>query len=153
MFRCNNLIIIYLDDVSAYIHICKDDINDYLKANKMDLTDFDSIEDCATYFINCDLDLLKENIINFDMSDYDKILVEAKIGTWRGSFSGHAYYVNLYNAVIDNMQDVNIVFYDRKNTTLQLKASHHDGDNTFKFYKIVKGKKRAIKSIDFLLYR
>lgn len=85
-------------------------------------------------------------INNFDKNiKYDQILCCADFGLWYGRRQATANFNNLFTAFYKCIEDCNTVYYDNKNTTLKLKAIHHDGVNYYKFYKIVNNRKKAIK--------
>lgn len=93
-----------------------------------------------------DYTILKENILHFDKNaSYDNIIVFASLGLWYGRRQAHKEFKTLYDAVTLCAEDENKLYFKRKNTTLMLDALHHDGCNVFKFYKVIKGKKYAIK--------
>ena len=89
---------------------------------------------------------LKENILSFDnKTNYEKIIVFANLGLWYGRRAGVKKFNTLFDAISFCTEDANKLFYTTKNSTLKLEAIHHDGVNYFKFYKLIKGKKYAIK--------
>lgn len=135
--------IIYNDDVYSYMHLYKNDLIEFLNENEIEPQP-NELEDAAYLFINDDLESIKSDVKRFDNKNNYKILVVADLGLWRGRVNGKATYKNLYDAVFDNMQDTNILYFKNVNSTLTLGAQHHDGCNYFKFYKLVKGKKYAI---------
>ena len=99
-----------------------------------------------------DIIYLREDIANFDeFIPYEKILIVADLGLWYGRKQFTTTVASLYEAISKASEDYNTFYFKNKNATLSLKAIHHDGTNNFKFYKIIKGKKYAIKYND--IYR
>lgn len=94
---------------------------------------------------------LRELIINYDNNNkYDCIRCEADFGLWYGRRKAAKHFKTLQDAFYTCIYDSNVVYFDKTNTTLKLKAVHHDGTNFYKFYKIINNKKRAIKIKSFL---
>ena len=147
MINYNKLNVLFLDDTYAYIDIYRRDILEYLAEYDIDPMP-DNIEDAALEMISADIETIKESIKNFDTKNNYKIYVAASLGLWRGVVHGHAVYNNLYDAIFNQAQDINILYFKDKRSALTLDASHHDGTNNFKFYKVVNGKRYAIKYND-----
>ena len=93
-----------------------------------------------------------ENIINNfdDLFIYDSILCIADLGLWYGRRQGQKHFKNLYDAIQSCAYDYNKLYFDKKNTTLKMSATHHDGVNYYKFYKVINNKKYAIKFNDLI---
>ena len=149
MLQANKTILIYTNDLYAYQKLNINDILEYLQDSGIDPTP-NAIEDAAGELIDNDYLYLADLVKNYDKQNNNKIYVKASLGLWRGRVNGWRVYDNLFIALFDNIQDINAVYFESKKTTLTLAASHHDGDNYFKFYKLVNGKKYAIKTEDFL---
>jgi len=91
-------------------------------------------------------DDLEDAVKNYDnKSKYDCVLVVANLGLWYGRRQAQKTFKNLYTALQTCAEQENKVYFDNKKTTLKLNAYHHDGINLFKFYKVVNGRKYAIK--------
>lgn len=142
----DNLRVLFMDDINAYIDLYKSDIIEFLNNNDMDLTPC-NIEDGASELISADYEYFMDSVLHFDLSNYDYILIDIKLGLWSGERVFKAKTKTLKEAITKALQDINII-YIKNNSTLQLSASHHDGENNFKFYKVIHGKKYAIKYND-----
>lgn len=149
MLQYNNLKVLYMDDVNAYIHLYKNDIINNLIEREEEASE-DAIYNEAEYMINDDYLSLADLIKEFDIKNNCKIYVDASLGLWRGVVHGHAVFNSLHNALFNHVEDINIIYFKNNRCTLQLDASHHDGSNNFKFYKIINNKKYAIKAEDLL---
>lgn len=145
-----NEIILFNDSLYDYIENNKNDIINYLKENDIDPT-VNNIDDAASDFINFDyVDFIKA-IQRYDNTTvYDYIVITGSLGLWYGRRNIKVHFNSLYDAVVSAMQDNNKLYFKRKNCTLSLSAYHHDGENIHQFYKIVKGKKYAIKYNDLI---
>ena len=92
---------------------------------------------------------LKELFNNYESKrNYEKILICADLGLWYGRRAGRKEFNNINDCIFKFCEDYNIFYFKNKNATLTLAAYHHDGVNIFKFYKIIKNKKYAIKYND-----
>lgn len=109
------------------------------------INDFDSkLNDDAIY------NDITRAFINFDKNNTGGVFIVYDLGLWHGRRQGTAYKRSLNDAIMLCLQDYNMIYFNKKNTTLSLAAHHHDGVNCFKFYKIIKGKKYAIKYADII---
>ena len=145
------MIILFNDDVIEYIEKNKADIAESIKEDDRYPT-AEAIEEEAYSWIKTDWDYLRDDVATFDeVSQYTKIIIEGDLGLWYGRRKIVAKCDTLFEALTKAMEDYNTLFFKNKNATLQLKAIHHDGVNYFKFYKVIKGKKYAIKYND--IYR
>lgn len=145
-------IIIYSDDVCEYVQNYKSDICEYLKENDTPIND-NNIFDEAQNNINAYYEDIKNTLSAYDNNNnYKSILVVACLGLWYGKRQAQKHFNSLYNAVLYCFEDINALYFERKNTTLTLSATHHDGTNIFKFYVIKNGKKYAIKLNDIEVY-
>jgi len=150
MKKENKIIKVYSDDIYNYIDLRRADILEYLNENDIDATP-DNIEDCAYMFIDDDKQYLYECIAHFDKhAKYNKILVAFSLGLWNGTRNGRAYCKTLSEAIHKASEDINEIYFNNKNSALSMNACHHDGENNYKFYKIVNGKKYAIKYAEFM---
>lgn len=141
--------------------IYNDDLYDFIDNNKSDLIsaikDDDGTPDNATIinyasdWIAADYDYLCDDVSRFDeITQAQKIYIDASLGLWYGRRKASATFKTLYEAIRKCFLDSNKLYFKNKNTTLTLEASHHDGVNVYKFYKIIKGKKYAIKYGDIM---
>jgi len=141
----------YHDDAYRYMQENKETIKDEIKENNEALY----IDDDMLYRQAADdLDYLYYDLVNclkeYDLKNDNKILIVASLGLWYGRRQATAVINNLYNAVHKCLQDQNELYFEKNNTTLNIKASHHDGVNYYKLYKLVNGRKYAIKLNDLL---
>lgn len=112
----------------------------------------DAITEQATAEISEQYDEIKNAVKSFDnKKQYNKIYCVASLGLWSGRKRCTGCAASLEKAMFYLFEDQNKVFFKNKNSTLTLEAIHHDGANIFKFYKVVNGKKCAIKYND--IYR
>ena len=138
------IIKLFYDDVNEYIDDFKEDIIETLKEDGIEATE-DAIYEEAQHNIDWALEDFKNGLRFFDnITDYDSILIEATLGLWNRTVTGKATANKLYDAVFAYVEDYNLFYFKDKRSTLTLKATHHDGDNYFKFYKVKNGKKYAI---------
>lgn len=145
-------IIIYSDDLNEYIENNNDVIIDYLNDNELSVN-YTNKAEAAASLIDEDWLELADAIKRFDNKiKYNKIYVEASLGLWYGRIKAHGSFTSLFNAVYKCCEDSNTFYFKNNNTTLQLDAIHHDGGNCFKFYKVVNGRKHAIKINEFWNY-
>lgn len=151
MKKENKKIVVFTDDIYDYMQNNKKYILEYLSNNDIDATP-DNIEDGAHALIDFDFDYFTDLINNFDLSAYDKILVVYSLGLWNGTRHGSAYCDTLAEAIQKSAYDINEVYFNNKKSTLSMNACHHDGENNYKFYKIVNGKKYAIKYAEFMQF-
>lgn len=135
--------IIYNDNIIDVIDENKSLLIDSLKDNDAEPTETNIINE-AQSMIDDDANNLRETIRNFDIVNKYKILVVASLGLWYGCRAATKIFDSLECAIYPCLEDVNTIYFKKSNTTLTLDATHHDGNNNFKFYKVVKGKKYAI---------
>lgn len=141
------MIVIYNDDLSAYIDANKEYIKDFLNDMQIFINDETITEQAQSEIIEGYSELLND-VANFDKTtQYNKILCVASLGLWYGTKKAQRYFKDLKSALY--FEDQNKLYFKNKNSTLTLQAVHHDGVNIFKFYKIVDGKRYAIKNKDF----
>lgn len=140
-------ITIYNDDLCAYIDAYNDDIIASLKDNDADINDNNIFEE-ARRMTDADFDDLRYSLGRFDKNNNCNVYASASLGLWYGRVQAHRIFANLQDAVQSCFEDVNAVYFDNKRCTLTLRATHHDGENIIKFYKIIQGKKRAITYAD-----
>ena len=138
---------IYNDNLYEYIDNYKNDILATLKDYDIEATEKNIITE-AQSCIDSDYEYLKDILIHFDRIENKKIFVCGVLGLWNSKPNVKKVFNSLYSAVVFCLQDINELYFKKNNTTLQLSAAHHDGINTFKFYKLIKGKKYAIKYDD-----
>ena len=139
---------IYNDSISEYLENYNDDVLEFLKNNDIDPTP-NNKEDAAQFLIDSAADDLYAAINYFDnVNKYDSIKVIANFGLWYGRRKANATFKTLKEAFYKCVADNNKVYFKKANTTLLLKAYHHDGCNCFAFYKVVNNKKYAIKLND-----
>ena len=142
------MIKIYDDNIIDYVYNYKKDIIASLKDNDIIVND-ENIQAEAQAWIDSDAEYLKEIITHYDnYYDNNIIYIDASLGLWYGRKKAHKTVTSLYSGIFSLIQDVNTLYFMRKNGALTLKAIHHDGVNYFKFYRIVDGKKYAIKYDD-----
>lgn len=142
--------VIYNSDIYEYMLNNDDAIIQYLNDYGIDPLP-NAKEDAAIQLIDDDYLLLTQLINNFDKKvKYQKIYVDATLGLWRGTVKTNATFKTLFNAIFKCLEDVNKVYFKKQNSALTIEASHHDGTNIFKFYKVVGGKKYAINQKDLL---
>lgn len=142
--------IFYSDDVMEYVTDNEKEIKEYLKSIDEDITEDNiykqaqnEIEDAYFNLLSC----LREYKLK---NSYDEILIVADLGLWYGRRKATKKIDDLVIALGYCMEDVNKLYFKNKNSTLNLQAYHHDGVNNFKFYKVIKNKKYAIKLSDLL---
>lgn len=137
------------------IKLLTDDVSEYVQDNKQflieTLQDDDkeannkNIDSLALEMIEQDTTELKQAARSFDaVGGFDKIQVCAVLGLWYGKRTGSKTFNTLSECITRFCEDQNTFYFKRKNTTLTLAASHHDGVNLFKFYYIKNGKRYAI---------
>ena len=144
------MLTIYNDDIYNYIDENIEMIRGYLIDNGRDPQP-NEIEDAVYELLNDDWAELRQSFINYDKNnEYDYILCAGVLGLWYGKRKAAARFNSLYDATVSCMYDSNIFYVKNKNAALSLKAYHHDGINNFKFYKVIKGKKYAIKYNDII---
>ena len=132
------------DDVSEYVQQNENYIKDVLKEYETEPTPH-NIDIEAQAQINDNIEDLRQAAESFDIvGGFDKIKVCAVLGLWYGNRTGSATFNTLSECITKYCEDQNTFYFKRKNTTLTLAASHHDGTNIFKFYYIKNGKKYAI---------
>ena len=141
--------IIYTDDVYTYMNNNTDSILEYLNDNEIEPHP-NNKEDAALQLMDDDYLHLTDLINNFDKTNNNKILVCGVLSLWYGSIKVKKNFDSLFNAVFKCYEDVNEFYFLDNKSTLTLNAAHHDGVNTFKFYKVVNGKKRAITFNDLM---
>lgn len=142
------MFVIYYDDVCEYVNNNKEYLIDLLNDIGDPISD-EAIQQQAENEINEGSDNLKSTVQFFDnITKYNKIIVVASLGLWYGTRTVKKCFNSLYDALFNSrgvFQDVNKLFFKDKRGTLTLNAIHHDGVNVLKFYKIVNGKRCAIK--------
>lgn len=143
--------IIYNDDIYNYIEENKPYIIDALKDYEISVN-YENIKAEAASMIEADADQLKEFLKKYDSDNKNKILVTASLGLWYGKREGKKAFNGLSDIFFNFCEDYNKVYFKTASSTLTLEAAHHDGVNVFKFYKLVNGKKRAIKYNEFINY-
>lgn len=143
--------ILYNDDLNTYIENNKKLIIENLIENEIDPQP-NNIEDCAYDLLKNDYQLLISALKEYDnKSNCDYILVCGCLRLWYGSKIIKAHLTSLKNAFEKcACYDSNMVYFTNKNSTLNIDSHHHDGCNSFKIYRVYKGKKYAIKLIDLL---
>lgn len=132
------------DSVSEYVQQNKNYIKDVLKEYEIEPS-LKNIDIEAQAQINDSIEELKQAAHNFDIvGGFDKIQVCAVLGLWYGKRTGVKTFNTLSECITKCCEDQNTFYFKRKNATLTLAASHHDGVNLFKFYYIKNGKRYAI---------
>lgn len=138
------MIIIYTDDAFKYVEDNKEFLIEELQNKDADVTD-DALYEEAYRCIEDDGEYLKDILTSYDRrSNNDGVCVEASLGLWYGRRAATARFNSLNDAFYRCIEDYNTVFFKRVNSTMTLKAAHHDGVNVFKFYALRGGKKYAI---------
>ena len=144
------MFIIYDDDAYKIIEKYKADIRQAVKDNN-ETPDAETIQAEAQAWINADYQNLCDDVTRFDeTTQAQKIYVVASLGLWYGRRRASATFTSLYAALHRCFEDYNTLYFKDKRSRLVLKAYHHDGVNIFKFYKIINGKKYAIKYGDII---
>ena len=132
------------DDVSEYVQENEKYIKDVLKEYEIEPS-LKNIDIEAQAQINDNIEELKQAAHSFDIvGGFDKIQVCAVLGLWYGKRTGVKTFNTLSECITRFCEDQNTYFFKRKNTTLTLAATHHDGTNIFSFYYIKNGKRYAI---------
>lgn len=144
----DNQIILYNDDVCEYATTYRADICEDLKA--MDIEENDAnIFDEARRQIDASFEDMRHGLAYYDYTTTaDGVLVEAVLGLWYGKRKVHKFFDSLEDAVLFCFEDINKLYFANKRNALTLRATHHDGENYFKFYKIINKRKYAIKLDD-----
>lgn len=146
------MITIYNDDIYEFIQKNEEYLKIQLKDNDEKISD-ENIEKAAEFLIDDDAMILRDYIKIFDeYAKYNKIIVIADLGLWYGRRKASKKFDSLFHAFYACIEDNNHVYFKNKNATLQLSATHHDGCNNFKFYKIINNKKYAIKIDELTKY-
>lgn len=136
--------IIYNDSLCDYVQKYSDDIIACLKENNIDPS-LENIDNEAQACIDADFEYIKELLITFDNRNNKKIYVSAVLGLWYGKRQAFKIFNSLSDAVAFCLEDVNALYFKKVNDALTLCATHHDGNNIFKFYTIEKyNRKKAI---------
>jgi len=148
MKKENKIIKVYSDDLYEYVNENKQRIYEYLRENDIDAQP-NNIEDAGAELLQYDYEYMQECINKIDLGAHSKILVVFSLGLWNGTRNGSAYCDTLAEAIFRGAYDINEIYFKNKNCTLSMNAYHHDGVNNYKFYKIVNGRKRAIKYNEF----
>lgn len=146
----NKEYILYSDDILYYIDNFMDDIKESLNYYEIEINNHNIATEAATQINNLYEDLLSCLRMFDNLTYYNKICVCADLGLWYGRRTASKTFNNLVDAVRYCAEDLNKLYFKDNKQTLTLNASHHDGTNIFKFYKIVDGKKYAIKCNDVL---
>lgn len=150
MINYNNLKVLYMSDVYAYIDLYKKDIINTLIDYKIDPQP-NEIEDEAQFMIDNDYDEMITLINTYDYKiKYDYIEVVYSLGLWYGRRQGKTRFKTLKEAIEAGSYDINIIYFKNNRSTLTKDAAHHDGSNSYKYYKVIKGKRYAIKSDELL---
>lgn len=139
----------YYDDVNQYITENKQILIDEITENNTAATD-ENIYQLAAERINDINIMLNSCLREYDAKHDNKIIVVASLGLWYGRREATKIFNNLYDAFYSCVYDVNYLYFKNINSTMNLKSAHHDGVNYYKFYKLVNGKKYAIKLNDLL---
>ena len=144
------MIYIYNDDAVKYTDENKEDLKEYLNEQGIEINDTNLIYQ-ASNEIQSNYEDIKNMVALFDShKNYDKILVVASLGLWYGRRTGSKKIDTLQAGLFSLFEDVNAIYFKNKNSALTLRATHHDGENFFRFYKVVNGKKYAIKYADII---
>ena len=142
--------IIFNDDIQNLIDNDKNIIIDYLNDYDININDV-NIRSAADDIIKNEYDDLVAALNAYDKkTKYNYIFVDGDLGLWYGRRHATRNFKTLKDAIMFCFEDQNIVFYEKRNTTISLQAVHHDGCNIFKYYKVVNGKKRAIRFHDLI---
>lgn len=141
---------IYNDDISDYINDNLQMIKESLIDNDIAIND-DNIYKEATNYIDDDYRNFIYCLNEYDNKNkYDYILCVASLGLWYGRRAASKAFKDLKTAITFCFEDYNKVYFDKVNTTIKADAIHHDGTNIFTFYKVVNGKRKAIKYNDII---
>ena len=132
----DNRIIIFTDDICEYVEKYKSDIVSNLKDN--DFTDEEINDDLifeeAQRLINWDCEDLRE-ALNHTAQKLGRVLLLANLGFWNGRARGGEILSDL-SEILRGCEDINTLYYTRKNGTLKMSATHHDGTHYIEFYEI-----------------
>lgn len=138
------MIKLYTDDTSEYVQDNSKYIKECLQENGTEINN-KNIDSFALEMIEQDTTELKQAAQHFDaVGGFEKIQVCAVLGLWYGKRTGVKCFNTLSECITRFCEDQNTFYFKRKNTTLTLAATHHDGVNLFKFYYIKNGKRYAI---------
>lgn len=141
---------LFNDDACEYVANNKNEIIELLKEQHTETTET-NIFNFAADEINYNFEEVKTIIKNFDkQNENNKIIVVASLGLWYGRRAGSAKIDTLQAALFGLFEDVNALYFKNKKSTLTLRATHHDGENFFRFYKLIHGKKYAITQAELL---
>lgn len=142
-------ITVYNDDLYTFINNNLEDIKNWLHDDEEPQTD-ENIQAYAQYYINDDFEQLNILLNAYDEKHTNaKYIVVGSLGLWYGRRAiKNASFTSLKNAVFKCFEDVNTVYFFNNAATIQIDAAHHDGVNRFKIYKLVNGRRKAIKYID-----
>ena len=142
-------ITIYNDDVIQFIEDNTENIKNWLHDDDEPETE-ENIQAYAQYYIDDDLEQLDILLTAYDEKNTNaKYIIDGCLGLWYGCRKiKNTYFTSLKNAVFKCFEDINKVYFLNNNTTIQIESHHHDGCNNFKIYKLVNGKRKAIKYID-----
>lgn len=109
--------------------------------NESEITDQD-IQNEIEQQLSFDYDDFMERVKNFDKKHHKKILITGRLGLWNGSPDVRDIENTLLEAITKCLEDTNTIYTQTTKSTLEIKASHHDGSNCFKLYAITsKGEK------------
>lgn len=153
MINYNNLKVLYVDDMHAIQYIFKNEINDALNDYYEDYEKInpDNIIREAEYIIEGLYNDMLTLINTYDYKiKYDYIIVVAELGLWYGKRKALAKFNTLKDALKSGSYDTNIIYFNNERETLTKESQHHDGQNKYKYYKVVNGKKYAIKYNDLI---
>lgn len=126
---------IFTSNVFEYIEQCKEYLIERLNDYGIENNENNLIEE-AQDAIQVEFQSIEDTIDWFDSKHKHKVLVVGTCGLWYGNVKGGKIYKDLQTALQSLYQDENELFFNKKNTTLELKAIHHDGTNHFKFYEL-----------------
>jgi len=138
------MIVLYNSDVCDYIDNNKKYVNEYMQENNIK-----DIYTAAYNLIDIDYYYLKDLLNSYCCA---RIRVFARLGLWYGIQTGRKDFRSLIAAFYhccDGYDSIKI-YFKNKNSTMTIEARHHDGVNLFKCYKVIKGKKYAIKYSDIM---
>lgn len=136
------MIKIYNDDVCEYVNENEKYLIDTLKENDEAINNENIFKLAHSDIEKLFYDLMQAVNYYDNVFNDNKILCVANLGLWYGHVKTQRYFKTLKEALY--FEDVNALYFERKNSTLTLRACHHDGENIYKFYSVKNGKKYAI---------
>lgn len=138
------MIKLYTDSVCDYVQDNRQALVEELKENEQEPNE-KNIDELAQELIDDDGEQLRQAAKYFDnVGAFDSIEVRGVLGLWYGKRTGSATFKTLSECLFKFCEDLNTFYFKRKNTTLTLAATHHDGTNVFSFYYVKNGKRYAI---------